>query len=189
LTFEEALILSTLSTPLSNIISIFPMSDSESDGFLEVVSDDDDDFADSDSDDVKKKKRKNNAKEKESKTKKAKTNEKPKPSPKKKVKVETGVATQSRSAGVKPQNLALESAVSAAPTSGQTSMSNNMKGPAASTPLEARNLVREYMLQQNRPYSAIQIHDNLHGRVAKPQLQRGTNYFAYRLHSLSLSSR
>ena len=57
----------------------------------------------------------------------------------------------------------------------QKNISSNMKGPAVSTPLEARNLVRDYMLQQNRPYSAIQIHDNLHGRVAKPQLQRGTH--------------
>lgn len=172
------------------------MSDSESEGFLDVVSDDDDDFDDDSDDDLKKKKRKNNKKEKEVKNKKIKTtNEKPKPSPKKKSKVEAGVPSQSQSAGVKPQKLALnhENAAVSSVSAPQKSVSSNMKGPAVSTPLEARNLVRDYMLQQNRPYSAIQIHDNLHGRVAKPQLQRGTplwlSLICYSCHLLISSRR
>ena len=30
----------------------------------------------------------------------------------------------------------------------------------------------QYMKQQNRPYSAIQVHDNLHKRIQKPTVER-----------------
>jgi hypothetical protein len=52
-------------------------------------------------------------------------------------------------------------------------MNVSTTGPPVSTPLESRNLVKQYLLNQNRPFSVIQIYDNLHHRVPKPQLQRG----------------
>lgn len=36
----------------------------------------------------------------------------------------------------------------------------------------ARKLILQYMKQQNRPYSAIQVHDNLHGRVPKATVEK-----------------
>lgn len=35
--------------------------------------------------------------------------------------------------------------------------------------------VLEYMRAQNRPYSIINIHDNLHGEIKKPDLQNILN--------------
>jgi len=64
------------------------------------------------------------------------------------------------------------SAAVPAPSTSRSNSNMTMKGPPVATPLEARNLVRDYMLQQNRPFSLLQIHDNLHQRVAKAQLQR-----------------
>jgi hypothetical protein len=46
------------------------------------------------------------------------------------------------------------------------------RGPPTSSEAEAKKLVIKYMTQQNRPYSAIQIFDNLHQRISKPVLQR-----------------
>lgn len=140
------------------------MSDSESEDFDFHDDDEDNDFdlSEDDDEDNKKKRKKSNVKKG---TEKRKTNEKGKVGPKKKQKVEE--AKQNKS-----------DATSKAPVIVANSNSGNhnmiMKGPPVSTPLEARNLVKDYMLQQNRPYSLIQIHDNLHGRVAKPQLQRGS---------------
>lgn len=150
------------------------MSDSESDEINFIDDDDEDDFDisdDDDEEDIGKKKRKN-SKTKVTNVKKNK-NEKIKASPQKK----KAKSEEASSVGMKPKKLsANQDTMPTAINNGAPSQKNlttNMKGPPASTPLEARNLVKDYMLQQNRPYSAIQIHDNLHGRVAKPQLQRG----------------
>ena len=47
------------------------------------------------------------------------------------------------------------------------------KGPPVSSAAEGRSLIKSYMIAQNRPYSVIQIYDNLHHRVTKPDVQRG----------------
>eukprot|EP01041_Mallomonas_annulata_P008887 gene8887-18400_t len=46
------------------------------------------------------------------------------------------------------------------------------KGPPVSTEASAKKLIMQYMTLQNRPYSVIQIFDNLHGRIPKPTVQR-----------------
>lgn len=46
------------------------------------------------------------------------------------------------------------------------------RGPPVATEAAAKKLISAYMTQQNRPYSAIQIFDNLHARVPKNTVQR-----------------
>ena len=46
------------------------------------------------------------------------------------------------------------------------------KGPAVATEASAKKLIQQYMTLQNRPYSAIQVFDNLHGRVPKSTVQK-----------------
>lgn len=46
------------------------------------------------------------------------------------------------------------------------------QGPPVSTDAGAKKLVTQYMRQQNRPYSAQQIFDNLHKRIPKATLER-----------------
>lgn len=46
------------------------------------------------------------------------------------------------------------------------------KGPPVTTEIAAKKLILQYMRQQNRPYSALQIHDNLHKRIPKPTVER-----------------
>jgi len=46
------------------------------------------------------------------------------------------------------------------------------QGPAVVTEAGAKKLVLQYMKQQNRPYSMIQIHDNLHKRIPKATLEK-----------------
>ena len=46
------------------------------------------------------------------------------------------------------------------------------KGPPVSTEASAKKIILQYMIHQNRPYSVIQVHDNLHGRIPKQTVQR-----------------
>lgn len=46
------------------------------------------------------------------------------------------------------------------------------RGPDVTTEKEAKSLIVRYLLTQNRPYSAIQIYDNLHKRIQKPSIER-----------------
>jgi hypothetical protein len=46
------------------------------------------------------------------------------------------------------------------------------RGPPVTTDAAARKLIIQYFRAQNRPYSAIQIHDNLHKRIPKATLER-----------------
>jgi hypothetical protein len=46
------------------------------------------------------------------------------------------------------------------------------RGPATTTDAEAKKLICLYLRKQNRPYSAIQMHDNLHKRISKATLER-----------------
>lgn len=144
------------------------MSDNESE--ILQVSDEEDDFDISDDEDDEKPK-KNKLKEN-----KKRTLDKPKQSPTKKNKIEENSSSTSLNTTITNSNkLKKDSTTNSSlqTSTNRSNSSNNMKGPPVSTPLEARNLIRDYMLQQNRPYSALQIHDNLHQRVAKPQVQRG----------------
>jgi hypothetical protein len=46
------------------------------------------------------------------------------------------------------------------------------RGPPITTDSAAKKLIGQYLRQQNRPYSAIQVHDNLHKRVPKATCER-----------------
>ena len=46
------------------------------------------------------------------------------------------------------------------------------KGPPVNTENGAARLIKEYMKLQNRPYSAIQIFDNLHKRIQKSSVEK-----------------
>lgn len=46
------------------------------------------------------------------------------------------------------------------------------KGPPVTTDFSAKKLLVAYLQQQNRPYSAIQIYENLHKRIPKPNVER-----------------
>lgn len=46
------------------------------------------------------------------------------------------------------------------------------RGPPVTTDVAAKKLMAQYLSQQNRPYSAIQVHDNLHKRVPKATVER-----------------
>jgi hypothetical protein len=46
------------------------------------------------------------------------------------------------------------------------------RGPPVTTDIAAKKLIGQYLRQQNRPYSAIQIHDNLHKRIQKGTIER-----------------
>ena len=63
-------------------------------------------------------------------------------------------------------NIASTSSSSAAPTS--TSNVDITRGPNITTESRAKEVILQYMRQQNRPYSAIQVYDNLHHRISKP---------------------
>ena len=49
---------------------------------------------------------------------------------------------------------------------------NLTSGGPVTTEAAAKKLISQYLKMQNRPYSAIQIHDNLHGRVPKAVTER-----------------
>ncbi len=49
------------------------------------------------------------------------------------------------------------------------------RGPDITTESAARSLVSRYFLQQNRPYSALQVYENLHRRIAKGMVERVLN--------------
>jgi hypothetical protein len=46
------------------------------------------------------------------------------------------------------------------------------QGPPIATENQGKKLIKNYMMQQNRPYSVIQVTDNLHQRVQKSQVER-----------------
>lgn len=58
-----------------------------------------------------------------------------------------------------------------APTSSAVS-ADITKGPPITTDAAAKRLILQYMTVQNRPYSSIQINDNLHKRIPKANLER-----------------
>ena len=49
------------------------------------------------------------------------------------------------------------------------------RGSDINTEAAAKKLILQYLRQQNRPYSAIQIYDNLHKRITKPLIERVLN--------------
>ena len=69
----------------------------------------------------------------------------------------------------KPMNIA---AMMSGAGAGGAVGSDITKGPAIATDLQAEKLITKYMLQQNRPYSAIQVTDNLHKRIQKGGVER-----------------
>lgn len=49
------------------------------------------------------------------------------------------------------------------------------QGPPVASESAARKLILQYMMLQNRPYSAIQVFENLHQRISKPVVERTLN--------------
>ncbi len=58
------------------------------------------------------------------------------------------------------------------PTSSKASSEDITRGPDITTEAGAKKLILKYLRQQNRPYSVIQIHENLHKRIVKPTVER-----------------
>ena len=46
------------------------------------------------------------------------------------------------------------------------------RGPPVNSESQAKKLIVQYMKQQNRPYSAIQVFDNLHKRIPKSTVEK-----------------
>ncbi|KAJ1439123.1 Tat binding protein 1-interacting protein-domain-containing protein [Ochromonadaceae sp. CCMP2298] len=63
------------------------------------------------------------------------------------------------------------SSSSAAPAASSANV-DITRGPPVTTDVSAKKLIASYLRQQNRPYSSIQVHDNLHKRVPKPTVER-----------------
>lgn len=60
-----------------------------------------------------------------------------------------------------------------AESSNVSSSDNNLTtGGPVTTEAAAKKLISQYLKMQNRPYSAIQVHDNLHGRIPKAVTER-----------------
>ena len=49
---------------------------------------------------------------------------------------------------------------------GGTGAASGWKGAPVASEAAARRLVQQYVMAQNRPYSVIQVYDNLHHRVS-----------------------
>jgi hypothetical protein len=54
----------------------------------------------------------------------------------------------------------------------EAAMADITRGPDVPTEAGAKKLIMKYLKQQNRPYSAIQIYDNLHHRVLRGTVER-----------------
>lgn len=61
---------------------------------------------------------------------------------------------------------------SSIPTSTLGVDNNLTTGGPVTTEAAAKKLISQYLKMQNRPYSAIQVHDNLHGRIPKAVTER-----------------
>lgn len=80
-------------------------------------------------------------------------------------KASTAVPASSASASSVPTSSTNQTATSA-------SSVDITRGPPITTDVAAKKLIGQYLTQQNRPYSAIQVHDNLHKRVPKATVER-----------------
>lgn len=52
---------------------------------------------------------------------------------------------------------------------------NSWRGPDITTESSAKALITKYLMHQNRPYSVIQVYENLHKRIQKPTIERSLN--------------
>lgn len=57
-------------------------------------------------------------------------------------------------------------------TSSASNIDMFTSGGPVTTEAAAKKLILQYLKVQNRPYSAIQVHDNLHGRIPKTVTER-----------------
>lgn len=69
--------------------------------------------------------------------------------------------------------------IASAPMVSSNGMIDITQGPPITTDTAAKKLVLQYLKQQNRPYSVLQIHDNLHKRIPKPSLERVLSKFLF----------
>lgn len=99
----------------------------------------------------------------------------PAPTSKKTVQKTAQIQPQKSSAlpiNEKKRSIDKETLPSSVPSVSSHSNGDTMKGPPVTSEAAAKKLIIQYMTQQNRPYSAIQVFDNLHQRITKPVAQR-----------------
>jgi 26S proteasome regulatory subunit (ATPase 3-interacting protein) len=85
------------------------------------------------------------------------------------------IAKSSTKPITKPPSLPTSNNISIAVNDSSTSngtVEDITKGGAVTTDAAAKKLIFQYLKQQNRPYSSIQINDNLHGRIPKAMIER-----------------
>jgi hypothetical protein len=90
---------------------------------------------------------------------------KSKPASKPQVKATTSLSLSSSSAAATSLPLSAPIVISKASV-------DVSRGPDITTDAEAKRVILAYFKQQNRPYSAIQVYDNLHKRAAKSVIER-----------------
>jgi len=93
----------------------------------------------------------------------------PKSSAKSTASAQPSKATSSVPATSVPTSSGASTSTTQAPTN---SSGDITRGPPITTDIAAKKLIGQYLTQQNRPYSAIQVHDNLHKRVPKATVER-----------------
>jgi 26S proteasome regulatory subunit (ATPase 3-interacting protein) len=112
-------------------------------------------------------------------------------STKKKVAISPPIASKNKA--ISPKSISSSSKVvkegitKHSKSSSSTSSTNKMsiesstdvtRGPPVTSDSGAKKLLLQYMQQQNRPYSSIQVTDNLHGRIQKSVVERLLKSFA-----------
>ena len=149
--------------------------DNDGDSYGNVDDDDEDDFEDTPESSSKKLAKRKDVQQKQSAPKSIshQTNKNP--------------ATQSnaRVESMKPTSSSVSAATSSSSSSSSSSLGAAVlaanvgtgggditRGPNITTESAAKKLILQYLKQQNRPYSAIQVYDNLHKRIAKPTAER-----------------
>ncbi|RYG68739.1 hypothetical protein EON64_04490 [archaeon] len=81
----------------------------------------------------------------------------------------SAVASSSTGGAAKASSLGAASSVASSALGGTVDIT---QGGAVTTDAAAKKLLLQYMTQQNRPYSALQVFDNLHRRIPKATLER-----------------
>lgn len=70
------------------------------------------------------------------------------------------------------QSIPSNNPIPSLPTISMPGPPSNFEGPPITTDASAKKLLLQYFKQQNRPYNALQLYDNLHKRIPKPTLDR-----------------
>lgn len=85
---------------------------------------------------------------------------------------ESGAKKQTVATSSSSSSSSTSSSATAVSSSGGGTIGDITRGPNITTESAAKKLILHYLKLQNRPYSAIQVFDNLHKRIAKPTVER-----------------